>query len=282
MPAPDGGLAITLTPKYGSDVAATADSRLCDDNSARATAADLGTGLPATLTVSAGETTGKATMRPVLDMVVDHDECFAIQGSTAAAGWVAATGTDQFDTAHVLIKERPPGEPTGLAVEPGNAKLDLSWTAPATGVTEEYYVHHTSASPDDVANTASASGTDPSAAWVSVSRSGAGTSQSITGLANGTAYRVRVRAVNGGGRSHWVFGTGTPVAKTWRFQPSEYTLPPGSGTQIRITLSVPAPDGGLAFTLTRKLGTNVPGGPVRRRRGEGHVGRTSARARRRP
>ena len=260
VPAPADGVTFTLTPLYGTEVVATSDSLLCDQNSARATAADVGTGLTRTLTVAAGETTGKASLTPVEDTAVDHDECFAIQASTAATGWAAATGDSQYDTAHVLIKERPPGEPTNLTVTSENAKLDLSWTAPAVGVVEGYVVHYTSATVDNVANSATASGNDPSSEWVAVSRTLTDTtaSQSITGLSNDTEYRVRVYARNGGGGSDWVFGKGTP--KTFKFRNSGYIVPPGTEFEPYIDLSVPAPEGGLEFTLTRLLDTSVPSG----------------------
>ncbi len=160
---------------------------------------------------------------------------------------------------YIITVKKVPVAPTALTVTADTAKLDLSWTAPSGTVTG-YDVHYTSAEVGTVANDAAASGNDPAAAWVAVSRSGVTTSESITGLTNDTEYRVRVRATNANGGGAWVFGTGTPKAKTWSFQPTEYTLPPGSGSDVRITLSVPAPDGGLAFTLTRQLGTNVPTG----------------------
>ena len=115
----------------------------------------------------------------------------------------------------------PPGAVTGLGVAAGDATLDLSWTAPAGTVPAGYDVHYTSASAGSVPNDQAASGNDPSAAWVAVDR---GTeaeppavSQSITGLANGTQYRVRVRAVTGSGGGPWVHKTGTPAKPTMGF-----------------------------------------------------------------
>ena len=102
-----------------------------------------------------------------------------------------------------------PAAPTGLGVSAGNAKLDLTWTAP-TGAVTGYHVHYTSSS--TVANDAAASGNDPASAWVAVTRSGTTAAQTITGLTNGTAYRVRVRAVNAAGNGAWARGSGTPGA----------------------------------------------------------------------
>ena len=80
--------------------------------------------------------------------------------------------------------EPAPVAPADLRVASDDARLALSWTAPA--------------------------GNDPSMAWVEVSRSGAVAPQTIAGLTNNTAYRVQVRAENRGGDSAWVHGAGTP------------------------------------------------------------------------
>ena len=104
-----------------------------------------------------------------------------------------------------------PDAPTSLTVSPGNARLSLSWTAPA-GTLTGYDVQYTSAASGSVANSATASGSDPATAWVAVTRSGTTASQTISSLVNGTTYRVRVRARNSSGNGAWVFRTGTPVA----------------------------------------------------------------------
>ncbi len=208
--APTGGLTFTLTPLFGGDVPSTTHSRRCDTNSGRAVRADLGTTVPTTLTVQAGETEGSARFSIVVDAVDDHNECFAIRAATTTAGWTVRSGTEQYDVAHILIEERVPDEPTGLTVAPGNAKLDLSWTASQTGVVAGYDVHYTSNT--SVAAGATVQAGAASVGWKAVSRSGTAASQSITGLTNDTPYRVRVRAKNSGGPSIWVHGSGTPTA----------------------------------------------------------------------
>ena len=212
VPAPPGGLTFTLTPLFGTAVPATTHSRRCDTNSGRAVRADLGTSVPTTLTVQAGKKEGTARFPIVVDAVDDHNECFAIRAATTASGWTVRTGTQQYDVAHVLIRERVPDEPTGLSVAPGNAKLDLSWTASLVGVVTGYDVHYTSNT--TVANGAAVQTGLASAGWKAVSRTSTDTtaSQSITSLTNSTPYRVRVRAKNSGGNSPWVHGTGTPTS----------------------------------------------------------------------
>ena len=128
----------------------------------------------------------------------------------------------------------------GLSVTQGNAKLDLSWTAPAGTVTG-YDVHYTSASVDTAANDA-AVGNNVATGWVAVSsRTSTDTtaSQSITGLTNSTPYRVRVRGKYANGNGPWVFGTGTPQALA---APTGLSVTPGN---MKLDLSWTAPSGTL-------------------------------------
>ena len=100
-----------------------------------------------------------------------------------------------------------------LGVESGGGWLYLYWNDLVTRFpnTRDYYVHYTSAPASgngSVANSATASGNDPSKAWVAVERTNRlSPRQLISGLAPGTAYRVRVAANTTG----WTFGTGTPT-----------------------------------------------------------------------
>ncbi len=135
-------------------------------------------------------------------------------GGTATV--LALVHGDHLTSDRVEVSGTPglgPDAVTDLTVTAGNGKLDVSWTAPAGAVTG-YDVHYTSASADAVANDATA-GSDPATAWVALDR---GTeadppavTQEVTGLANGTPYRVRVRAANADGNGPWEFSTGTPV-----------------------------------------------------------------------
>ena len=90
------------------------------------------------------------------------------------------------------------GAPTGLSVTAGSGGLSLSWTAPA-GVARGYDVHYTAST--TAGNDDAASGNDPTAAWVDAGHTGANAWHRIDGLTDGTAYRVRVRAVNAAGGS---------------------------------------------------------------------------------
>ena len=251
VPAPPGGVAFTLTPQFGTDVAATFDSRVCDDHTGRAVRADLGTTVPTTLTVRAGERRGGVNVPIAVDAVVDNDECFAVSASPTTSGWTAGTGTEQYDVAHVLIREAPPDEPTGLTVAPGDAKLDVSWTAPTVGVLAGYDVHYTSST--TVAAGAAAQTGGASAGWVDASHSGTTASQSITGLTNNTPYRVRVRSTNVGGNSVWVHGSGTPKPTMSFVGFTELAVEGGESEDLQVELSAP-----LASATT--VGIRVTGG----------------------
>ena len=119
-----------------------------------------------------------------------------------ASAWLHGTGTPA---------PQIPAMPENLRVTAGDGRLDLGWTQPNASLVTGYEVHYTSASVDDVGNDAAASGSDPSAAWVDAGHTGTTASHALTGLTNGTAYRVRVRAVNAAGNGAWARGTGTPL-----------------------------------------------------------------------
>ncbi len=244
--APAGGLAFTLTTLLGDDV--PSDRCINYTGAARrATAADIGSNPPTSLTVAGGNTTARVRLGTVADLVSpENDECLAVRlaptQATIDAGWTLAAPGAQDDVPNVaqiiIFDIVPPSAPTGLTVTAGDARLDLAWTAP-TETFGHYDVHYTSAASSAVPNDQPASGGDPSAAWVAVSRSGTAATQAITGLTNGTTYRVRVRAVHTSTLGAWEWGSGTPQA------------PPGAVTN----LDVSADSAKLDLTWTAPSGT---------------------------
>ena len=143
----------------------------------------------------------------------------------------------------------PPRPPRQLQVTAGNAELGVTWVAPplddeVTG----YDVHYTSLSAGYAPDTWPALDESefyryrPGNGWVAVSRSGTSLSQTISGLAPGTTYRVRVRARNSAGAGGWVVGTGTTYYSTATISFAVSTLRVIEGSvvpDLRLNLSGP-------------------------------------------
>ena len=165
-----------------------------------------------------------------------------------------------------------PGAPTGLGATAGAASLALAWTAPSvTGgsAITGYEVHYTSSTTVD--DDAEPSGNDPSTAWVAISRSGTTASQSITGLTDGTTYKVRVRAKNGAGAgpSGWVRTTGTPVTPTGSDNADLASLTASGGasaggTFTAFDLTGPTPSTAPVWSATLNVGQLLLAGVVDR------------------
>ena len=156
----------------------------------------------------------------------------------------------------------PPTASSGLSLTPGSGKLSASWRKPVGPVTGYELRYKQTTAADQDATTQD----DPSTGWVTSTSSITTTSAEITGLTNDTGYDVQVRATDGqtqtgNGYGAWSASqSSTPKAKTWMFRGPGYTITPGGSRAVQIELSVPAPEGGLEFTLERLLGTNVPTG----------------------
>lgn len=132
-----------------------------------------------------------------------------------------------------VIPRTTPGIPTGITVTPGNQQLSVLWTAPSNGgaVITDYIVSWSS---------------DSGSTWTTFNDGfSSATSATLTGLTNGTAYLVRIAAVN-------IAGTGSAgtsgSASTPRTVPSAPTL--GLPTSGNNSISVP-------FTLGSNGGAAV-------------------------
>ena len=171
--------------------------------------------------------------------------------NSAPAGLMTA-GTPVTVSIRILKPGHRPAAPRNLGVSASNAKLDLTWNA-SVGATG-YDVHYTSLSAGYAPDTWPALDESefyryrPGNGWVALPHTGTTASQTISGLTNGTAYRVRVRAKNAAGVSDWVVVKGTPAPRppvTMSFAVST----------LRVVEGNQAPD--LVVKLSRPLTQNV-------------------------
>ena len=109
-----------------------------------------------------------------------------------------------------------PGAPGTLIIRAENPAYSRGGTLLGTGWSTGSEIHYTSAATSAVADGEPASGTDPTTAWVA---SDTGRSL-ITGLTNGTEYRVRARKNNAFGPGKWAHTTGTPQGQLDKTAPT--------------------------------------------------------------
>ena len=185
---------------------------------------DLQSGYATTFSASANQYPISTWPLPVNDAVNEEHETFTI---TINAGTGYVVGTQAKIT--VTIKDNdPPAAPSGLSLTAESGKLSASWTKPAGPVTG-YQLRHKETSATN---------------WVTSTASITTTSAEITGLANGTAYHVQVRATDGqaegeqtgNGYGAWTASqSGTPKAPTML---SASPNPVAEGRPVTVTASL--------------------------------------------
>lgn len=100
------------------------------------------------------------------------------QGNTPGTASASVTATP---------RQQPPAAPSGLSAQAGDTQVRLTWTNPGDSLITKYQ-YRVSAD----------GGTNWSPDWTDISGSGATTtSYTVTGLTNGTTYRIELRAVRG-------------------------------------------------------------------------------------
>ena len=128
----------------------------------------------------------------------------------------------------------PPGKPAIGAVESGDSRLTVRWSAPTWGgAATSYDLRYRSSGATDW--------TETTGVW-----SSGALEYAITSLANGTAYEVEVRAVNGAGNGPWSdTATGTPA--TVAGKPAITAVTPLDAA-LKLEWTAPASDGGSTIT----------------------------------
>ncbi len=159
-------------------------------------------------------------------------------GRTYTCRVTATTGigtSASSEASNTILPLGPPGAPTAATAVAGNGQATVSWVAPAsdggvpiTGYVVTPYIGLYPLSPSTFPSTA--------------------TSQVVTGLANGTAYRFKVAAINavGTGATSTVSNLVTPTL-TAPGVPTTVTAVAGNG-QATVSWVAPASDGGSPIT----------------------------------
>ena len=185
----------------------------------------------------------------------------AISDATAFTfhiGWTYTPATDWTDGQSVSVSlTEPAGVPEDVRLSVRSQTLILRWTAPSSGTVTGYDVHYTfstTAGDDDPAQ-----GGGSASGWWDHSHSGTGTTSTVTGLTNGTTYRMRVRATYAGGESAWVHRSGVPavVDDTVSLSASPNPVDEGSSVTVTATLSA-AQSGDVTIPITITDGTAEP------------------------
>jgi titin len=128
-----------------------------------------------------------------------------------------------------------PNTPTIKSVTPGNGQLVVIVQSSSSGGTPTGIDAQTSL--------------DVSPRSWSSSTSDSSTTITLTGLTNGTKYRIQVRATNSGGNSSWVEGSTTYIPATTPGQPTSVSATANSSSSsIAVSWSAPASNGGSAIT----------------------------------
>ena len=144
-----------------------------------------------------------------------------------------ANGDGPWSSSTSATPAGKPAKPTNLTLTSADGELVATWTAPSDNgsAITEYKVQYKEQSSDN---------TWP-ADWTDHSHGDTTTTTTISGLTNGTSYRVRVAATNNEGDGEYTsYVTGSPAKPPEA--PSEVTIESGNGS-LKVTWSTPTTNG---------------------------------------
>ncbi|HVU61564.1 MAG TPA: fibronectin type III domain-containing protein [Mycobacteriales bacterium] len=157
-------------------------------------------------------------------------------------GAINGAGTGPYSVASTPVTiggtTSAPGAPTGVHATRGNAQSTVSWTAPADNggaAIEGYDVQYSS---------------DNGAHWTSASstfHTSTATTQTVTGLTNGTSYVFRVAAINSAGTGMYSPASAAVTPATVPGTPSGVSATAGD-TSATVAWTAPASNGGSPVT----------------------------------
>ena len=246
------GQAVTFTVTYGSTSVATDNDATGASDPA---SGDYDNDAVTAVTFAAADTSKEIRIPITDDQTVEGEETFTVTIAPAAAlpgGFQLARATTVVtitdnDTpspggsgggggnnpsAPTTPSIAAPAQPSGLTAKAGNAQVALSWNNPDNATITKWQVQQKQ-------------GDGSYGPWVDIPNSTATTtSYTVTGLTNGMAYSLRIRAVNAGGNSPASAEVrATPMAPP--LKPTGVTATAGHG---QVTLSWDNPDNA---TITR-------------------------------
>ncbi|MCY3907174.1 MAG: fibronectin type III domain-containing protein [Anaerolineaceae bacterium] len=157
--------------------------------------------------------------------------------SGTISGFRDALTYDSMLQQELEVSVGPPSAPQHLRAVSLDQRIELEWDRPLSdggSAITGYTIRHLST---------------PYQNWVDVPLTGGATSHTLTGLDNGTAYDIQVRARNASGDGPWSKAI-MEVPRTAPSQPRSLVLVAGDGG-VEVSWSAPADDGGSALIIYR-------------------------------
>ena len=177
-----GNFSVSLIPDTTPGTA-TGSSKGANPCTAPLNPADTDWCLPdgSTLTFAEGETQSTKKVRILGDTRVEANETIKLVSSAAQPGWTPGKLT------LTITDNDPPAKPAGFSATKGDTSVYLAWRNPNdASITRWEYQQK--------------AGAGNYGSWTQITSSSATTeAHRITGLTNGTAYKFKIRAVNGRG-----------------------------------------------------------------------------------